>query len=155
MWVSFNTIYSRDHRFIWPPCILIGKKKRGGELSWQKSVLMIYFGFDHCNFMNFLKRQLIEENTTVGQVNYKIWLSASIDSFIRWSGWFKSAKIFVNWEHLSYFASDHKRNFEALLFLRIAGKTSPGVQNLHKFHHFWLAMFLPNQKPRKKVTYLS
>ena len=104
--------------------------------------------------MNFLKRQLIEENTTVGQVNYKIWLSASIDSFIGWSGWFKSAKIFVNWEHLSYFASDHKRHFEALSFLRIAGKTSPGVQNLHKFHHFWLAMFLPNQIPRKKVTYL-
>ena len=89
--------------------------------------------------MNFLKRQLIEENTTVGQVNYKIWLSASIDSFIRWSGWCKSAKNLCELGAFVVLCKWSQRNFEVLLFLRIAGKTSPGVQNLHKFNHFWLA----------------
>ena len=39
MWVSFNTIYSRVYRFIWPPCMLIGKRRKeenclGKKASW-------------------------------------------------------------------------------------------------------------------------
>ena len=61
MWVSFNTIYSRDHRFIWPPCILIGKRRKEENCLGKK----VYWWFLLGLIIVICKNTFLDRNAAV------------------------------------------------------------------------------------------
>ena len=61
MWVSFNTIYSRVHRFIWPPRILIGKKRKEENYLGKK----VYWWFLLGLIIVICKNTFLDRNAAV------------------------------------------------------------------------------------------